>query len=77
VLELVAHNLAKVVGQIAQLDRLREDLRRLQRLLKEQVNVNARSAEDCACFSLIQTLHEPRTSITGRRSRSRQRGRHG
>jgi len=77
VLELVAHNLTKVVGQVAQLDRLQEDLRRLQRLLKEQVNVSARSAEDCVCVSLIQALQEPRTSITGRRTRSRQRGRHG
>lgn len=77
VLDLVAHNVTKVEGQIAQLDRLRGDLRRLQRLLKEQVDVNARSAEDCACFSLIQAFHEPRTSITGRRTRSRQGGRHG
>ncbi len=77
VLELVAHNLAKVDAQIAQLDRLQGDLRRLQRLLKEQVNVDARSAEECACFSLIQRSHEPRASITGRRIRSRQGGRHG
>jgi DNA-binding transcriptional MerR regulator len=77
VLEIVAGNLTKVEGQIAQLDRLRGDLRRLQRILKAQVDVNAQSAEDCACFSLIQAFQEPKTSTAGRRTRSRQGGRRG
>lgn len=77
VLELVARNSTKVETQLAQLKRLRGDLRRLEGLLKKQVNVGARSAEDCACFSLIEGFHKPRILIAGRRSHSRQNGRHG
>ena len=77
VVEIVARNLTKIEEQITQLDRVRGDLHRLQRRLKEQVTVNARSADDCACFSLIEGFHKPRTSVTGRLSRRPQGGRHG
>jgi len=77
VLELVARNVTKVETQITQLNHLRGDLRRLEHLLKEQVTVPARSAEDCACFSLIEGFYKPRTLIAGRLSRSRPKGRHG
>src|SRR5712692_495474 len=53
VLALVGQNLATVEAQIAQLEQLRTDLRRLQRLLKDKVPPNAKTADDCPCFSLI------------------------
>lgn len=54
VLAIVGGNLAKVEAQIAQLEQLRTDLRRLQRLLRDEVPPEAQSADDCPCFSLIQ-----------------------
>ena len=54
VLKLVGQNLATVEDQITQLVRLRTDLRRLQRLLKDKVPADAATAEDCPCFSLIR-----------------------
>ncbi|MGQ0569384.1 MAG: MerR family DNA-binding protein [Armatimonadota bacterium] len=77
VVGIVARNLTKVKGQIAQLGRLRTDLQRLRRLLKEEINSHARSADDCPCFSLIQGFHKPRRPITRRLTRSRQGGHHG
>lgn len=65
VLELVGQNLATVEDQIAQLVRLRTDLRRLQRLLKDKVPADAETAEDCPCFSLIRDFEggpQPRRS---------------
>jgi MerR family Zn(II)-responsive transcriptional regulator of zntA len=76
VMKIVARNLTKVEEQIAQLDRLKGDLHRLQRRLKEQVTVNARSVEDCACFTLIESFHKPRTLNTRRLSHGRQGGRY-
>lgn len=59
VLALVGDNLAKVEGQIAHLERLRADLRRLQRLLKDEIPPGAQSADACPCFALIQDFHKP------------------
>ncbi len=59
VLTVVRQNLAKVQAQIAQLERLRTDLRRLQRLLKKEVPSDPQSADDCPCFSLIQDFQKP------------------
>lgn len=74
VLAIVGQNLAKVEGQIAQLERLRTDLRRLQRLLKDEVPPDARSADDCPCFALIQDFHKlPQPHPRG----GRRGGRHG
>jgi DNA-binding transcriptional MerR regulator len=70
---LVRQNLSKVEGQIAQLQRLKTDLGRLQRLLKDSVPPKAESAEDCPCFSLIRDFHklpQPRSR------RGRRRGHH-
>jgi DNA-binding transcriptional MerR regulator len=73
VLALVGQNLAKVEGQIAQLERLRTDLRGLQRLLRDTVPSGAQSADDCPCIALIQDFHKlPRP----RSRRDRRRGRH-
>ena len=77
VVEVVARNLSKVETQIAQLGRLRTDLQRLQRLLKREVSPSARLADDCPCFSLIQSFRKPEKPIDRRLARSRQRGRHG
>src|SRR5438445_11030116 len=46
VLALLGQNLVAVEAQIAQLARLRIDLRRLQRLLKDKVPPNAETADD-------------------------------
>jgi DNA-binding transcriptional MerR regulator len=59
VLTVVGQNLAKVQAQIAQLERLRTDLRRLQRVLKKEVPSDPQSADDCPCFSLIQNFQKP------------------
>lgn len=75
VLQIVAQNLAKVEGQIAQLERLRGDLRRLQRLLNEKVSPDIRLADDCPCFSLIQSFQKPPGPVTRRRPRSLRGGR--
>lgn len=77
VLQIVAQNLAKVEGQMAHLERLRGDLRRLQRLLKEEVSPDTRLADDCPCFSLIQSFQKPPSPLTRRWSRSRRGGRSG
>ncbi|MGH2398639.1 MAG: MerR family DNA-binding protein [bacterium] len=74
VMALVGQNLARVEGQLAQLERLRTDLRRLQRVLREEIPPEVQSADDCPCFSLIQDfqkLPQPRFR------RNRRRGRHG
>lgn len=70
VVTLVGQNLTKVEAQIAQLERLRNDLRRLQRLLKDKIPPKPQSAIDCPCFALIKDFQKPP------RSHSR-RGRHG
>ncbi len=77
VVEIVARNLSKVEEQIAQLSRLKGDLHRLRRRLKGRVTIDARSAEDCVCFTLIESFHKPRTSVAGQLSRRSQGGRHG
>src|SRR3989337_3119740 len=46
VLELVTRNLAAVESQIAHMEDLRADLRRLQRQLRQRIPANARSAQD-------------------------------
>jgi DNA-binding transcriptional MerR regulator len=71
VLTVVGQNLAKVQAQIVQLERLRTDLRRLQRLLKKEVPSNPQSAHDCPCFSLIQDFQKSSQS----HSRPDRRGR--
>jgi len=77
VVDLVTRNVTKVEVQLAQLEQLQRDLHRLKRLLKEQVNVNAQSVEDCACFSLIKGFHKPRAPVARRLNHNRQGGRHG
>ncbi len=74
VLTVVGQNLAKVQAQIAQLERLRTDLRRFQRLLKNEVPAEPQSADDCPCFSIIQVFQK----LPQPHSRhSRRGGRHG
>lgn len=68
VIALVADNLTKVEGQIAHLVRLRGDLRRFHRLLKEEVSAEIRSAEECPCFALIQGFQKPSDSPNDRPS---------
>jgi|SRR5215469_20976 len=58
VVTLVGRNLAKVEAQIAQLERLRRDLRRLQRLLRDEIPPKPRSAVDCPCFALIKDFQK-------------------
>jgi len=67
VLALVGQNLATVETQIAQLARLRTDLRRLQRLLKDKVPAGAETADDCPCFALIQDFEGVPQPHAGRR----------
>ncbi len=73
VLALVADNLTKVEGQIAHLERLRGDLRRLQRLLKQEVTPEIQSAEECPCFALIQSFQKADRTPNGSPSRKQQR----
>ncbi len=74
VVGIVEQNLAKVEGQITHLERLRTDLRRLQRLLRDEARPGAQSADDCPCFSIIQDFQkQPQMSSR----RSRRGGRHG
>lgn len=58
--ELVATNLAAVETQLRQLERLRGDLRRLRRALRDRVPVEAQTAEDCPCFAIIQEFGKAR-----------------
>lgn len=67
VLALVGQNLTKVQAQIAQLERLRTDLRHLHRLLKEEVPPNAQSSDDCPCFALIRDFQRPSRTHSNRR----------
>jgi DNA-binding transcriptional MerR regulator len=59
VIALVTDNLTKVEGQIAHLERLRGDLRRFRRLLKQEVSSETQLAEECPCFALIQNFQKP------------------
>jgi DNA-binding transcriptional MerR regulator len=74
VLAVVGQNLAKVQAQIVQLERLRTDLRRFQRLLRDEVPQGAQSADDCPCFSLLQDFQKLPQLLS---RRSRRGGRHG
>lgn len=74
VLALVGQNRAKVEAQIAQLERLRTDLRHLQRLLRDEVPPGAKTADDCPCFSLIQNFQRVPQPHSRRGKRG---GRHG
>ncbi len=62
VLRLVEGNLSRLQAQIAQLERLRTDLRRLRRLLREKIPAAPASAADCPCFRLIQHFQRSSTS---------------
>jgi DNA-binding transcriptional MerR regulator len=66
VVTLVGQNLAKVEAQIAQLERLRNDLRRLWRLLKDQIPPKPQSAAECPCFALIKDFQKPPPSHSRR-----------
>jgi DNA-binding transcriptional MerR regulator len=72
VLALVGDNLKKVEGQIAQLTRLRGDLRRLQRLLKDEISPETQSAELCPCFELIRNFQKPNHRAAPALERTRQ-----
>jgi len=61
VLELVKANLTEVETHLRQLERLRSELRRLHRTLKEKVPLNARSAAECPCFAIITSFEKPET----------------
>lgn len=74
VLALVRQNLTTVEAQIAQLTRLRSDLRRLQRLLRDKIPADAQTADECPCFALIQTFGGGPQAQVRRRQR---RGHHG
>ncbi len=67
VVTLVGQNLAKVEAQISQLQRLRDDLRRLHRLLKDEIPPEPRSALDCPCFALIKDFQKPPPARARRR----------
>jgi len=54
VLALIRQNLTTVEAQIAQLTRLRTDLLRLLRLLKDKVPAVAETADERPCFSVIK-----------------------
>ncbi|MDQ7829415.1 MAG: heavy metal-responsive transcriptional regulator [Armatimonadota bacterium] len=71
VLALVTDNLTKVEGQIAQLERIRGDLRRLRRLLKAEVSPGVRTVEECPCFAIIQSFQKPVRSLNSGRTRVR------
>lgn len=77
VLALVSDNLAKVEGQIAHLERLRGDLRRLRRVLKQEISPEIRSAEECPCFALIQNFRKPTDTSNDHRSKKPTGARHG
>jgi DNA-binding transcriptional MerR regulator len=68
VLGLIRQNLTTVETQIAQLTRLRTDLRRLQRLLNDKIPVDAQTADECPCIALIQTFQGvPQAEVRRRR----------
>ena len=77
VLALVSDHLQKVEGQIAQLVRLKGDLRRLQRLLNAEISPETQSAEECPCFALIQNFQKPTLPSNNRRSKKSEGPRHG
>jgi DNA-binding transcriptional MerR regulator len=66
VLALVERNLAAVGEQLTELERLRADLCRFHRLLREKVPPEGAKADDCPCFALIQQFE----MTPGRGSRS-------
>ena len=78
ILELVSHNLAGLAVQIGHLKVLRRDLLRLRRRLRERIPPDARLADDCPCFSIIQDF-EQSTKVKRERVRSTlaQERRHG
>lgn len=76
VLALVRDNLVKVEGQLTHLKRLRGDLRRLQRLLKEEISPEIQAAEQCPCFELIRSF-EKVTYPPNPHPRRRRQSRHG
>lgn len=76
VIALVTDNLTKVEGQIAHLERLRSDLRRFRRLLKEEVSAEIQSAEECPCFALIQDFQKPIYPPSARRAKKAKGGPH-
>ena len=58
ILELVSRNLSEVESQIAQLEDLRADLRRLQRQLRRRIPVGVQAAADCPCFEIITAFRK-------------------
>jgi DNA-binding transcriptional MerR regulator len=75
VLDLVSRNRANVATQIGHLETLHRDLRRLKRELERRNPSQARSLEECSCFSIIEEFQK-RQPTTGRPSGSaRTRGR--
>jgi DNA-binding transcriptional MerR regulator len=74
VLALVRQNLTTVEAQITQLAHLRTDLRRFQRLLKDKVPADAKTADECPCYALIKEF-EGVSQQPARRREGHQRSR--
>lgn len=55
--DLVATNIARIESQLADLQALRMDLRRLQRELRRRLPRDAQAAADCPCFDIIAEFH--------------------
>lgn len=60
VLDLVGSNIVRLKHQIQDLESLRRDLQRLHRELKRQIPPDARAAEDCPCFDIIDEFERGR-----------------
>ncbi len=58
VLKLATRNLSDVESQIAELQTLRADLRRLLRQLRTSILPNAQAVEDCPCLEIITTFQK-------------------
>lgn len=76
VLALVAGTLHTIEAQIAQLEGLRGDLRRLHAELKRRVPTAPQTAEDCTCFEVIRAFHTPSPRLRARHGARRRQGGH-
>lgn len=68
VLVIVERNLKAVENQIGELERLRADLRRFHRLLREKAPSGGGTADNCPCFTLIERFETSAVRRTTRRS---------